>query len=206
MCCGAVHTPIVCSFVLASDTDGVFYCVGCGLPGSTEGNGQSTAGATSQGTTVCGTNGCTLPDRHAGLCSIPPLPSRRAAAGEERAEDEDCEDVSDGMSGRTRRARSWDSFHMSHQGLWMREGLSAQDAQPKNVGMRYGERIHFLLDKDPTLAPGDLGTWNPKEDQPLPGWASGWRPVNKQTVSQAATTAGDDEPGSVFCSLLMHRI
>lgn len=56
--------------------------------------------------------------------------------------------------------------------------------------MKYGERINFLLDKDPTLAPGEMGSWKPG-DEALAGWAPGWRPINKHTVTNEDTNASN---------------
>ena len=171
---------------------------------------------------LCGTWGCTLPDKHSGLHEIPIPPARRAAAvaGREKAarqasgeasqepgpseqsareaggasnDDSNREGSGAGddaaESGRApkQRVNRAFPFHLTQRGIWMREGLSAEDTRNTRAGMVIGERVHFLLDQDPTLTPGAMATWK-RGDAPLEGWAPGWEPINKQTVSADETT------------------
>jgi len=171
---------------------------------------------------LCGTNGCTLRRLHVGLCKIPDLPPRRAAAaaGRERAAQHarqeasqqpgpsgqssgepegaandgsihsgsgaEDEEVRPGRAPKKTVIRAF-PFHLTMRGLWMREGLSAEESHRGPNAMVYGARLHFLLDKDPELAPGAMGTWK-RGDAPLVGWAPGWEPINKQTVREDETS------------------
>jgi len=86
----------------------------------------------------------------------------------------------------------------------MLEGLTAEQSGPagKNLkGMVYGARIHFLLDRHPSLAPGVVGTWHPRDPRPAE-WGPEWEPINKQTVSLEDTTI---QGHSIICKGLVNR-
>ena len=194
---------------------------------------------------LCGTWGCTLPDKHSGLHKIPMPPARRAAAaaGGERAAQHarqeasqqpgpsgqststgepstqpsngatDNSDDAEGFTRSGRRKKQARPLHLSTAGIWMFEGLDYRDCcavkggrshSGDNPGIKYGERILFLLNEDyDTLAPGVLGQWKPRrrvqgkfvpaDDRP-PDWAPGWVPVNKHTID------ADDTNRSKLCN------
>ena len=63
--------------------------------------------------------------------------------------------------------------HLTPRGQWMLLGFTAEETMRLRP---MGDRVLRLLQKDASLAPGELGRWDPSMPRP-PGWAPHWRPV-----------------------------